>query len=226
MLKKDKRIRIIIGHYGSGKTEFSLNYALRLADESENKVAIVDLDLINLYFRSREKAKLLEDKGIRVISSSIEGNAIDIPAVSGETFTAFQDESYDAIVDVGGDPAGARALGRYNEYINVGNYDMFFILNVNRQETQSVDKIIEYIRKIEDTSRNKITGLVSNSHLLQHTTKEDVLSGYQVALEVSKKTGIPLRYISALEHLIPELPSDLEGELFPIKLYMREEWML
>ena len=223
-MNKDKRIRIIIGHYGSGKTEFSINYALKL-NELGKKVAIADLDLVNLYFRSREKASLLEDKGIKIIGASIKGNALDLPAVSGEVLGPLQDESYETILDVGGDPAGARALGRYHEYFIEGDYDMFFVLNANRPETGTVDKALEFVRKIEDTSRAKVTGIVNNTHMLKSTTIEDVLRGYELSLELSELTGIPLKYNAVLEELAPLLPDNLIGEIFPIKLYMREEWM-
>ena len=223
-MNKDKRIRIIIGHYGSGKTEFSLNYALKL-NELGGKVAIADLDVVNLYFRSREKASLLEEKGIKIIGASIKGNALDLPAISGEVLTPLQDKSYDTILDVGGDPAGARALGRYHEYFVEGQYDMFFVLNLNRPETGTVQKALEFIRQIEDTSRAKVTGIINNTHLLKSTTIEDVLKGYELSLELSELTSIPLKYNVVLEELAPLLPNNLVGELFPIKLYMREEWM-
>ncbi len=223
-MNKDKRIRIIIGHYGSGKTEFSINYALELKKQGK-KVAIADLDVVNVYFRSREKAELLEEKGIKVIGASIKGNALDLPAISGEVLTPLQDKSYDTILDVGGDPAGARALGRYHEYFIEGDYDMFFVLNANRPDTGTVEAALQYVRQIEDTSRAKVTGIINNTHMLKSTTIDDIINGYQLALELSELTGIPLKYNIVLEELAPLLPKDMVGEVFPIELYMREEWM-
>lgn len=223
-MNKDKRIRIIIGHYGSGKTEFSINYALELNKQGK-KVAIADLDVVNVYFRSREKAELLEEKGIKVIGASIKGNALDLPAISGEVLTPLQDKSYDTILDVGGDPAGARALGRYHEYFIEGDYDMFFVLNANRPDTGTVEAALQYVRQIEDTSRAKVTGIINNTHMLKSTTIDDIINGYQLALELSELTGIPLKYNIVLEELAPLLPKDMVGEVFPIELYMREEWM-
>ncbi len=221
---KDKRIRIIIGHYGSGKTEFSINYAIKLS-ELGKKVAIADLDVVNLYFRSREKASLLEEKGIKVIGASIKGNALDLPAISGGVLGPLQDRTYETILDVGGDPAGARALGRYHEYFIEGTYDMFFVLNANRPETATVQAALEFIRKIEDTSRAKITGIVNNTNLLMSTSVEDVIRGYNLSLELSELTGIPLKYNVVLSEIASLLPNDLIGEIFPIELYMRQEWM-
>jgi len=221
----DKRIRVIIGHYGSGKSEFSVNYAVKLA-EMGRKVALADLDIVNMYFRSREKAKEMESLGIKVIGSQINAPAIEVPSISAEVYTPLQDERYDIILDVGGDQVGARALGRYVDYFKEGKYDMFFVLNANRPETQTLEKTLEYMIKIQDVSRAKITGIVNNTHLLKSTTVEDVLKGQKLALEVQEKTGIKLRYISVLENVVPTLPKDLEGEVFPIKLFMRDDWML
>jgi len=222
---KDKRLRFIIGHYGSGKTEFSINYAVKLAGMGK-KVALADLDVVNLYFRSREKTEILGKMGIKVIGSSIKGSAVDIPAISAEILTPMQDSSYEAVIDVGGDPAGARTLGMYNKYFVQGKYDMFFVLNANRPETQTVEKSIEYLRKIEDTARARVTGIVNNTHMLKSTTVEDVLKGQKLAEKVSEKTNIPIRYISTIEKVARELPTDLKGEIFPMTLYMREEWMV
>src|SRR5699024_203685 len=139
----DNRIRIIVGQYGSGKSEFSANYAIKLA-KMGRKVALADLDIVNMYFRTREKAKELEALGIEVRGSHINTPAIEVPSVSAEVYTPLQDESYDLILDVGGDVVGARALGRYVKYFKEGNYDMFFVLNANRPETQTVEKTLEY----------------------------------------------------------------------------------
>ncbi|MGF7060528.1 ATP-binding protein [Brassicibacter mesophilus] len=221
---KDNRIRVIVGHYGSGKTEFAVNYAVKLAEQGK-KVALADLDVVNPYFRSREKSEELEKIGIKVLGSSIKGSAVDVPSVSAEVFTPLQDESYEAILDVGGDPAGARALGRYYNYFQEGKYDMLFVVNANRPETQNAENTIKYIKEIERVSRAKVTGLINNTHLLKSTTVEDVLSGQGLVEEVSKILNIPVKYVAALEKVAKELPAGIKGEIFPIKLYMREEWM-
>ena len=221
----DNRLRFIVGHYGSGKTEFSVNYAVKLA-KMNKKVALVDLDVVNLYFRSREKTEVLEKLEIKVIGSSLKASAVDIPAVSAEVVTPMQDSSYDAVIDVGGDSVGARTLGRYNEYFVENNYDMFFVLNANRPETQTVEKAIEYLKEIEDTARAKVTGIINNTHMLKSTKVEDVIMGQELATKVSQKLNIPIKYISVIESIAKELPKDLEGEIFPMTLYMREEWML
>ncbi|SCG83999.1 hypothetical protein DW1_2435 [Proteiniborus sp. DW1] len=222
---KDNRIRIIVGHYGSGKTEFAVNYAVKLS-ETGKKVILADLDVVNPYFRSREKTEDLENLGIKVIGSSIKGNSVDVPSVSAEIYGPLQDESMEAVLDVGGDPVGARALGRYHSFFEDGKYDMFFVLNAYRPETQTLENVEKYIRDIERASRAKVTGLINNTHLLKSTTLEDVLFGQKLVEEVSAALNIPVKYVSALEHVAKALPHDIEGEILPIKLFMREDWML
>jgi len=224
-VQKDRRIRFIVGHYGSGKTEFSINYAVKLANSGE-KVALVDLDVVNAYFRSREKARPLKELGIKVISSGVEAPTLDIPSISAEILTPMQDRSYEAVIDVGGDSVGARTLGRYKEYLSGGNYDMFFVLNANRPETQTVQRAMEYLKSIEEVARAKVTGIINNTHMLKSTTTSDVLRGQTLAQELSKEAGIPIKYISVIEDIANELPNNLEGEVFPITLYMRDEWMI
>lgn len=221
---KDKRIRIITGHYGSGKTEFAVNYALKLSEEGK-KTAIADLDVVNAYFRSREKHELFEKKGIEVISSSVDAPAVDVPAISAAVDKPFQDESYNFVMDIGGDPTGARVLGRYKSYLEKDNYDLFCVINANRPETSTVEKTIEYLQNIEGVARAKVTGLVNNTHLIKETTVEDILRGQRLVKAVSEKLDIPIRYVSVLREVATNLPEDLEGEIFPIDLIMREDWM-
>lgn len=225
MIKDDKRIRIIIGHYGSGKSEFAMNYVTKLRKEVDSNVAISDLDVVNVYFRTREKKDLLKSLDILPIYSSIDAPTLDLPAVSAQVMTPITDETYEYVMDVGGDNVGARVVGRFHELIENADYDMFCVVNANREYTQSVEDVIGHIRAIEKSSGLKVTGLINNTHLIRATTVDDILKGQRLVEEVSKTYGIPVKYTVCLEELVSQLPEDLEGEIFPIKLYMREAWM-
>jgi signal recognition particle GTPase len=221
----DKRIRIIVGHYGSGKTEFAVNYAMKLS-ETEDNVAIADLDVVNVYFRSREKAEMMEEAGIKVISSQYGHSAnLDLPAVSAGVFGPLQDDTCHAILDVGGDSAGTRVLATFKQIINFKGYDMFLVVNAYRQDTQTKEGVIKHINEIEDQTGLTITGLVNNTHLLRETTLEDVKKGQELVKSVSDELNIPIKYISAIEKVAQTVPSEYDGEIMPIKMYMREEWM-
>lgn len=219
----EKRVRIITGHYGSGKTEFAVNYTFGLATAGF-KTAIVDLDIVNPYFRSRQLEPLFEEKGIRVISSSIKGASGDLPALSPEINSVFHDKSYQAVLDVGGDKVGATALGRYHDFLDIEPYDMLFVLNANRSLTHDLDGAIKYIRAIEAGSRQKVTALVNNTHLCGETTIEDVMKGQELCEKVSEALELPIKYVVAHKSLVPQLPKDLKGEIFPIDIYMKKPW--
>ncbi len=224
----DNRIRIIIGHYGSGKTEFAMNYAMQLSKMTEDPIALADLDIVNPYFRSRQKAKTLEARGIEVISSA-RGNKYDnadIPMVSAGVLKIFQNDELNGIIDVGGDAAGARPMVRYKAYLTKGNYDMFAVINRYRQETSTVEGAIKHIKSIEAVTNAKVTGLINNTHLLRETSVKDVMYGQEVVREVSKQLNIPIKYVCALESIVGELKNEtFDGEIFPIQLYLREDWM-
>lgn len=221
----DNRIRLIIGHYGSGKTEFAVNYAMKLA-EAGRKTAIADMDIVNPYFRSREKAQMMEDVGIRVISGARGHNAnLDIPMMTAEVQAPLQDTSYDLVLDIGGDSVGARAVAQYRRYFKEGDYDMFCVINRYREQTSTLEGCIYHIKTIEATLGAKVTGLINNTHLLRDTSIDDVLYGQELVEKVSKELDIPVRYISTLEKVAQKLPEDLEGEIFPIQMYMRPDWL-
>lgn len=225
-MEKTKRIRIITGHYGSGKSEFSINYALKLRKEVEGRLAISDLDVVNVYFRSRGRKEFLEENGIHLISSSVDAPTLDIPALSAEIHTPLLNKDYNNIIDLGGDKVGATVIARYKNMIDDDDYDMFFVVNANREKTQTAEEVMKYIDEIEKASKLKVTGLINNTHMLKATTIDDIKKGQEVCREVSNLKNIPIKFISCLEALVKEIPEDFEGDIIPINLYLRDDWMM
>ena len=149
MVNKDKRIRIITGHYGSGKSEVAVNYVVQLRKETEDKVALADLDVVNVYFRSRERKEGMRAMGIHPIDSSVDAPCLGLPGVSAEVTTPMNDKSYQYVIDLGGDKVGARVIARFRGSIPDDEYDLFFVVNANRERTQTAEEVMEYIDEIE-----------------------------------------------------------------------------
>jgi energy-coupling factor transporter ATP-binding protein EcfA2 len=213
----DKRLVIIIGRYGSGKTEFAVNYAVKMKELYEN-VSIADLDIVNPYFRSREKREFFESIGVKVYDSSIRNTSIDIPALPAELTGVILNQNVKSIIDVGGDPVGARVLARYAEQIKNVEYDMFYVINGNRPETSTVEDVLKYLKLIEATSRLKITGLINNTHLLKETTAEDVEFGHELTKKISWETDIPIRYEAVMKETADKIKNlEIIEKLFPIR---------
>ena len=222
---EEKRIRVIIGHYGSGKTEFAVNYAMKLAAENK-KTAIVDLDIVNPYFRSREKEELFTKNGIEITSSILGNNgSIDLPALDPANMKPLQNKEYNVIIDVGGDRVGAKVLVRYKKYLLEEETEYLFVVNAYRPDTSTFEKVIHQISEIEKEIGCKITSLINNTHMLHDTVIDDIQVGNKLVKEIADKLNIPIKYTVCQEKLCKKLPKNLEGELFPIEIYMREDWM-
>ncbi len=218
-----ERIFIITGHYGSGKTEFAVNFALRLK-ESRPRVALSDLDIVNPYFRSREREDLLKEHGVELIAPNARLGNADLPALPAQVLSIFDDETLTGVLDVGGDPVGARVLARFQPYAQRQSYALYMVLNFNRGLTKTPEAAVEYLRGIEASSGLSVTGLVNNTHLCGETTAEVVLRGNALSLAVAKETGLPLLYNAFDARLSGELPQTLQGEAFPLTLYMKKPW--
>lgn len=220
-----KRVKVIVGHYGSGKTEFSLNYAAYRAGQGE-RVALADLDIVNPYFRSREKRDMLQKIGILVTGSSLESDTYsDVPALTPQLLSVFENPMYESVIDVGGDPVGARVLGRFYTRIPQDGYEMWMVVNANRPETQTAEQVINYMYMIEQSSRLKVSGIINNTHLVRETGAGDILRGDELCSEVSQQTGIPLIYTCINKYLdgMPDVKT--AGETFNLKIFMRPYWM-
>lgn len=214
------RLTIVTGHYGTGKTEFSVNLALALAREHPD-VTLADLDIVNPYFRSRERKALLAQHGVTLISSSQACTDADVPSLPPQLLGLLDDPSRRGVLDIGGDPVGARVLARFRPRIAKEDHQLLFVLNANRPEVRQRDDAIRYLRSIEAVTGLSCTGIVNNTHLCGETTAEDIRKGAVLAAAVSEETGIPLLCHTALETLAGEL-EDLP--LFPIRIYMKKPW--
>ncbi len=218
-----KRITIFSGHYGSGKTNVAVNYALWLK-EKKDKVSIADLDIVNPYFRTKDSMRVLSENGVELISSEYANSNVDVPALPAETYGVLQNKEIYAVIDVGGDDRGALALGRYSDYIlNDGDYELLFVINKFRPLTRNADMTIEIMQEIENACHMKFTAIVNDSNLGEETTADDVISSTDYANEISEKTGLPIKMTTVKSELYDSLKDKIEN-LVPIKLYVKQSF--
>lgn len=225
MLDKNLSCYIIAGHYGSGKTELADNLAIYFSKQNM-KTAIADLDIVNPYFRTRECEDVLSQFGIEVVSSNFTNSPYeDTPGLAPEIASCFHRTDRVNIIDVGGDPAGARVLGRYKNYMPE-RYEMWMVVNKNRYYTGTAVAALEYLRDIESSSGLRFTGLVNNTHSCEETTEEDILSGNEMLCELSRITRLPI-IAYCYPDTMEKAPNGngLSGEALPLKLMHRPGWM-
>lgn len=212
-----KRLTLLCGHYGSGKTNIAVNMAFDLK-QKENNVALADLDIVNPYFRAKDSAEELENAGIRVICSEYANTNVDIPALPQDMYTLTDDKTLWSVLDIGGDDRGAYALGRLvPSILEENNYEMLMVINMYRPLTPDAESVIEVMREIETACRLPFTGIVNNSNLGELTTADDVLNSVAFAEDVSRLSSKPLVLTSVRE----DLKGKLEGKipnLFGLKL--------
>ncbi len=209
----DKKIIIISGHYGTGKTNVSVNLALKLK-EKYNDISITDLDTVNPYFRTADNANYLESKGIRTILPKYANSNVDIPSLPESLFSIFDSEGK-AIVDVGGDDDGAAPLGFMRKRIESAGYEMYCVCNFCRPQTATPEETAELMGAIEQMSGLKFTGLINNTNLSYETTPEIVLDSIPKMAELEKITGLKTIFTSVSETLSPAL--DILPDVFYIE---------
>ena len=219
-----KRLTLFAGHYGSGKTNIAVNYAMRLADDG-NKVCIADLDIVNPYFRTKDSEKELTERGITLISPRYANTNVDLPALPPESYRLVQDRSVFGVMDIGGDDRGAYALGRFSDAIKAeDNYRMAFVINRYRPLTSTVDDTVEIMKEIEAAAGIKFNCIVSNSNIGPETTADVVLGSVDFAEAVSRATGLPIWFYAAEKNIaeglteIPVLPLTLQKKYFDLPL--------
>ncbi|MBR5386102.1 MAG: hypothetical protein IK142_00810 [Clostridiales bacterium] len=197
---KDNRLKIIIGAYGSGKSEISVNLALKMRKENpSDKVLLADLDIVNPFYRSSDANKVLEENDIRLISPMYANSNVDAPVLSGEVYVIFDDDSYRGVFDIGGEDMGATILGSMKTRLDNTDAELIMAVNTRRPFTSTADEIIIMASELQEASKMKITGFINNTNILEQTTPSDILEGEKLLLEVSQKTGIPLVMTTVME---------------------------
>ncbi len=217
-----KRLTLFAGHYGSGKTNIAVNYAMLLAEEGQ-KVCIADLDIVNPYFRTKDSEKELTEKGITLISPHYANTNVDLPALPAESYRLVQDKSIYGIADIGGDDRGAYALGRFADAIKAeGNYRMAFVVNKYRPLTSTVEDTVEIMKEIEAASSIRFNCIVNNSNIGSETTRELFLESVAFAEKLSDATGLPIWLHTAEKNIaegisdIPLMPLTLQKKYFDL----------
>ena len=221
-----KRLTLFAGHYGSGKTNLALNYALWLRRQGQS-VTVADLDIVNPYFRTKDGEEMLRAEGIDLISSEYANSNLDVPALPREVYSLVDDRDVCGVIDIGGDDRGALALGRYVPSIREENdYEMLFVVNKARPLTRTVEDALEVFYEIEGACALPFTGIVNNTNLGPATTGADVLSGVAFAQELAERTGLSVKMTCAMESLAAPL-RDKVSNFFPISIlqlyYMEKE---
>lgn len=193
----EKRIALFIGHFGSGKTEVAVNFALKLKQRVE-RVAILDFDIVNPFFRTADAKENLEKAGIQVILPLYANTNVDVPALTGEIYGVLEDKRLYGVLDVGGDDLGAKAVSRFKKDLEKVEPDLFFVINPFRPMTDTVDKMVSMFEEITESAGIRPTGLVNNSNLLEFTTPEVIEEGHRMITEVSKRVQIPVAFAAGL----------------------------
>ncbi|MBE7064089.1 MAG: hypothetical protein IJN25_07515 [Clostridia bacterium] len=210
-----KRLNVVTGHFGSGKTEFALNLAM----QNTGKTTIVDMDTVNPYYRTADAEGVLKSHGIGVILPRFANTNVDLPALPSEIFSVFTDKETTAVFDVGGDEDGALALGQYNRYFSEEPYEMYFIVNARRPLTREPDGVIEILREVENASHLRVTSLVNATNLGPETSAEIILEGQKVVEEVSRRTGIPVAFTAVREDI--DIEALVQNPVMQLKLYIK-----
>lgn len=214
-----KKITVVTGHYGSGKTNFSANLAIKLAAEGK-KVTVADLDIVNPYFRSADFAELFREKNVTLAAPMFANTNLDIPAISFDLERIAEEDGY-LIVDVGGDEDGAAALGRYANGFSAhsDNIEVVYVVNMYRYLTGTAEGAVQFMNEIAYASRLKHTAIVNNSNLAEETTAERIEASVPYAEKICELTGLPLLYTVVSGGIKANVPDPFEAEVYVKKIW-------
>lgn len=220
----EKRLLIIVGGYGSGKSEVSINLAATLARQSDDTVTIADLDIVNPYFRSRNAAEQLSVLGVKSLIPTGEQFYADLPIILPEIKSAIEKRQGWLILDVGGDDTGSKVLSSLTDVLCDAQYEMLLVMNLMRPFTSTLEGCQKLIDEIESATRLKFTGVISNSHMLEETTTETILAGLELARRVCDATGLNLSFVSAVPDILSRLDKSLGLPVLSINRYLLKPW--
>lgn len=217
------RVHIFLGAYGSGKTETAVNFALH-EREAGRGVVLIDLDIVNPYFRSREIRADLSEQGIQVVSSAAGLEEADLPALSPAIIGALQNESLRVVLDVGGDPAGARALARFHNQLSPLGPEVLAVVNPFRPETRDARSINTMVASLGKAGRQPATGLVANPNLGPETTVSTIVEGTAILRQAAAELRLPLAFTCVRADLAAEVERLGIKPLLPLRRYMLLPW--
>ncbi len=223
------RYTILVGNYGSGKTELSLALAQEMRRaEPESRIALVDLDIVNPYFRSAEQQELLKRQNIEVFMPSFAMSTVDIPALPANILAVFEQLFDRVIIDVGGDDTGATALGRYAPQLSARREEitMLYVVNPFRPLSGTEEDIADLFSLISQKARMTPDALVNNANLQEHTTAADLVQAQELLEKVSRKLGLPVAMAAGLPHLKHQLPPAIQEIYFPFTPIMKPDWLV
>lgn len=226
-----KKVFVLIGNYGSGKTELALNFAMEAARRGE-RTELLDLDMVNTYFRLAEHGRMVNMKEIRLVSPNFACSGIETLSLPAEVASAFAMDWDTVIFDVGGDAVGSTALGRYHEdfmELEPGSLEVLNVVNVRRPLAGTAERIIKLQQEMETHARLRITGMINNTNLAQVTGPNELRDGYEIIREVSERTGVPVKYTSGHKDLLDRFLAEGHdpkyiGTPLPIETYMQRDW--
>ena len=221
MYPLERRVTVVCGHYGTGKTNLAINLALDSADRGED-VVLIDLDVVNPYFRSADYASELTARGVKVVGPNYANTNLDTPSLPGAVKGALNHPGR-VIVDVGGDDAGATALGVYSSILQSMDPDVLYVVNRYRSLTTRPEEALEILGEIERTSRLKATAVVNNSHLKASTTAETILDSMDFASRVAEESDLSLRFTTVPSHLRDVLLNKIPN-MYPVDVHVRAPW--
>ena len=227
MLFSDARYTIAVGNYGSGKTELSIALARARRKQISGRIALVDLDIVNPYFRSAEHAELLKAEGIEVFMPTFAMSTVDIPALPAQIQSVFT-TAYDAVfIDVGGDDTGAAALGRYYPQLSPlgAALQTLYVVNPLRPLSGTADDIVTMFQLIQNRIRIHPDLLVNNANLQNQTTVQDLLDAQALLEDVSVRLSLPIGMVAGEERLRTMLPQNMQERYFSFSPLMKPEWL-